>query len=100
MPSASSPVPRWSRALMWRIRSRWGSRTITWSSRPSRAAPSHGLCAATYGGDAGTRHLDQAQLHHDRDELLDLGSAARDLKHEVLGGRVDHVGTEDLGHAK
>ena len=37
---------------------------------------------------------------HDGDELLDLGGAPGQLEHEVLGGGVDDVGAEDLGHAQ
>src|SRR4029079_13770237 len=55
------------------------------ASGSARAAVSHGLGPARDGGDAGARDLRQPELAHDRDELLDLGAASRDLEHEMLG---------------
>src|SRR5262249_54259292 len=60
----------------------------------------HRLRPPRDGGNARPRYLDQTQLGHDRNELLDLGRAPRDLEHEVFGGGVDHVCAKYLGQAQ
>src|SRR5215467_7365558 len=69
-------------------RSRPTQRTLSWS---------HALGAARDGGDAGARDLGQTKLCHDRDELLDLGAASRDLEHEMFRRGVDDAGAKDSG---
>src|ERR1043165_5520794 len=59
--------------------------------------PLHPLRPAADGGDAGARHLDEAERAHQVDELADLGGVAGDLEHEALGRGIDHPRAKRVG---
>src|SRR5665648_1011937 len=60
----------------------------------------HPLRPAGDGGQPSTTDLDQAERLHQRDEFLDARLLAGDLKHKMLGGRVDDLGMKRLGQTK
>ncbi len=60
----------------------------------------HALWPAADAGHAGARHFDQAQRHHERDELVDLVGLAGDLEDEARGSGIDDAGAEGIGQAQ
>src|SRR5512142_2668837 len=59
----------------------------------------HGFRAARYGGNTGTRDVDEAKRPHEVHELVDLGWRAGDLEDETGMRRIHDMGAEDFGQA-